>query len=158
MSGRSTSENQRAPSSSSDADAARPGSGAILGGVLLVGAAAGYALIAFRFKNMHAGTRGSGSAEVSSGTPRALSYALCATSVHAPLTARAPPPRTSTRSSATSAPLSVRLCRCVRRTYSVSKRAAPRRPTGAEARAAARAAETEAVAAACHLKLAPPPP
>ena len=42
MSGRSTSENQRAPSSSSDADAARPGSGAILGGVLLVGAAAGY--------------------------------------------------------------------------------------------------------------------
>ena len=71
MSGRSTSENQRAPSSSSDADAARPGSGAILGGVLLVGAAAGYALIAFRFKSMHAGTRGSGTAEVGSGTPRA---------------------------------------------------------------------------------------
>ena len=72
MSGRSTSENQPAPaSSSSDADAARPGSGAILGGVLLVGAAAGYALIAFRFKSMHAGTRGSGTAEVGSGTPRA---------------------------------------------------------------------------------------
>ena len=46
MSGRSTSENQPAPaSSSSDADDTRPGSGAILGGVLLVGAAAGYALI-----------------------------------------------------------------------------------------------------------------
>ena len=63
MSGRSTSEKQRAPaSSSSDSEAARAGSGAILGGALLVGAAAGYALIAFRFKNMHAGTRGSGGA------------------------------------------------------------------------------------------------
>ena len=78
MSGRSTSENQPAPaSSSSEADDARPGSGAILGGVLLVGAAAGYALIAFRFKNMHAGTRGSGSAEVGSVAPLARYPAPC---------------------------------------------------------------------------------
>ena len=52
---RGASENQPAPaSSSSDADDTRPGSGAILGGVLLVGAAAGYALIAFRLKNNYA--------------------------------------------------------------------------------------------------------
>ena len=43
---------------------AKPGIGSILGGALLVGAAAGYALIAFRFKNMHGATRGAGSAEM----------------------------------------------------------------------------------------------
>ena len=123
MSDANTSEKQGAPaSSSSDADAARPGSGAILGGVLLVGAAAGYALIAFRFKNMHAGTRGSGSAEVGYGTP---SCTLCDTSACISHSTRI-----------TIAPLNplVRpLCaaRCERQTYSVSKRAAPRIPSGA---------------------------
>ena len=86
MSGRSTSEKQRAPaSSSSDSEAARAGSGAILGGALLVGAAAGYALIAFRFKNMHAGTRGSGGAEVGYGAHRAPSCPRSATPAQAPL-------------------------------------------------------------------------
>ena len=130
MSGQSKGETQRAPASgSSDADAASPGSGAILGGVLLVGAAAGYALIAFRFKNMHAGTRGSGSAEVGSGTPRP--YALCATSAHAPLTMRTAAALLTPLVRHLCAPLSLRPCRCERRTYSVSKRAAPRKPTGA---------------------------
>ena len=86
MSGRGTSEKPRAPaSSSSDSEATRAGSGAILGGALLVGAAAGYALIAFRFKNMHAGTRGSGGAEVGYGAPRAPSCPRSATPAQAPL-------------------------------------------------------------------------
>jgi hypothetical protein len=152
MSGQSKGETQRAPASgSSDADAASPGSGAILGGVLLVGAAAGYALIAFRFKNMHAGTRGSGSAEVGSGTPRP--YALCATSAHVPLTMRTaaalrPPPLRPSLS----APVQMRAADI----FSKQASRAAKTDWSAEARAAARAAETEAVAAACHL-VAPPP-
>ena len=86
MSDRSTSEKQRAPAgSSSDSEAARAGSGAILGGALLVGAAAGYALIAFRFKNMHAGTRGSGGAEVGYDAHRSPSCTRPATPAQAPL-------------------------------------------------------------------------
>ena len=50
-----------------------------------MGAAAGYALIAFRFKNMHAGTRGSGGAEVGYGAPRAPSCTRSATPARAPL-------------------------------------------------------------------------
>ena len=57
----------------------------VMGGALLVGAAAGYALIAFRFKNMHAGTRGSGGAEVGYGAPRAPSCTRSATPARAPL-------------------------------------------------------------------------
>ena len=38
--------------------------GALLGGTLLVGAAAGYALLALRFKNMHAAKHGMASAEM----------------------------------------------------------------------------------------------
>ena len=52
-------------SASSDADkpaGAKPA--AIIGNALLVGAAAGYAAIAFRFKNMHAAKRGAASAEM----------------------------------------------------------------------------------------------
>tara|TARA_B110001452_G_C15230306_1_gene426238 strand:+ start:1520 stop:2059 length:540 start_codon:yes stop_codon:yes gene_type:complete len=37
---------------------------AVLGGVMLVGAAAGYAAIAFRFKNMHTAKKGMASAEM----------------------------------------------------------------------------------------------
>ena len=37
---------------------------AVLGGVMLVGAAAGYAAIAFRFKNMHAAKQGATTAEM----------------------------------------------------------------------------------------------
>ena len=156
MSGRSTSENQPAPaSSSSDADDTRPGSGAILGGVLLVGAAAGYALIAFRFKNMHAGIRGSGSAEVGCGTPSALSCTLCATfactSHSTRITVALLNPLVRHLCASLTAPLQMRAADI----FSKQASRAANTDWSAEARAAARAAETEAVTAACHL-VAPP--
>lgn len=156
MSDANTSEKQGAPaSSSSDADAARPGSGAILGGVLLVGAAAGYALIAFRFKNMHAGTRGSGSAEVGYGTPSALSCTLCATSActsHSTrITVALLNPLVRHLCASFTAPLQMRAADI----FSKQASRAANTDWSAEARAAARAAETEAVTAACHL-VAPP--
>ena len=137
----STSEHQRDTASTSTAETTGPGSGAILGGVLLMGAAAGYALIALRFKNMHAGTRGSGSAEVGHGTPAPVHHSCTS----------APRPRVVHH---LCAPLQMRAANI----FSDQATRAANANWTVEARAAARAAETEAAAAACRFVAPPPPP